>query len=393
MFMIGNGCGAKVGLIGAKFKPVILKIKWRRILDIIWRKLGHGNPRRRRRDQRSPDRAARRGDPSAACRTRARGRSDAASLRHLRSRGDRRHHSHHRRQFPAAAPAAVAGRPYSRHQQAAGRHAGRRRGGTRKFGDWHSMTTTALHDWLAPGAVRQTNDDRPRSKGPETLDCRRQIGQDDCRTTNRTGRWHSSVTPASAPSTRTRRCNSMHRRRWVRQGLRRPRFRRARRSPRLQQALDYVREGDVLLVWKLDRLGRSLAHLIGTVTAIEQHGVGFRSITEAIDTTTPGGRLIFLLFGALWQFERDLIRERTRAGLTAATARGRMGGRKPVVDADKLERARGMIEKGLTVREAANRLKISKTALYEALRLCARNPVAWHNRDKGGRDGRQELAD
>jgi len=149
----------------------------------------------------------------------------------------------------------------------------------------------------------------------------------------------------------------------------------------------------VLLVWKLDRLGRSLAHLIGTVTSLEQHGVGFRSITEVIDTTTPGGRLIFHLFGALGQFERDLIRERTRAGLTAATARGRMGGRKPVVDADKLERARGMIEKGLTVREAANRLKISKTALYEALRLCARNPVAWHNRDNGGRDGRQELAD
>jgi len=136
------------------------------------------------------------------------------------------------------------------------------------------MTTTALHDWLAPGAVRQTNDDRPRSKGPETLDCRRQIGQDDCRMTNRTGRWHSSVTPASAPSTRTRRCNSMHS-----PPLGAPRSSttalpaRADR-PGLQQALDYVREGDVLLVWKLYRLGRSLAHLIGTVTALEQldHG-------------------------------------------------------------------------------------------------------------------------
>src|ERR1044071_2373210 len=79
--------------------------------------------------------------------------------------------------------------------------------------------------------------------------------------------------------------------------------------PGLQRALDDVREGDVLVVWKLDRLGRSLAHLIETVAALEQRGIGFRSITEAIDTTTPGGRLVFHLFGALGQFERDLIRE------------------------------------------------------------------------------------
>jgi DNA invertase Pin-like site-specific DNA recombinase len=123
------------------------------------------------------------------------------------------------------------------------------------------------------------------------------------------------------------------------------------------------------IVWKLDRLGRSLPHLIETVAALEERGVGFRSLTEAIDTTTPGGRLIFHLFGALGQFERDLIRERTRAGLVAAATRGRKGGRKPVVNADKLERARGMIAWGLTVREAATRLKVGKTALYEALRL------------------------
>jgi len=129
-----------------------------------------------------------------------------------------------------------------------------------------------------------------------------------------------------------------------------------------------VREGDVLVVWKLDRLGRSLAHLIETVAGLEQRGVGFRSITEAIDTTTPGGRLVFHLFGALGEFERDLIRERTRAGLAAAAARGRKGGRKQVVDAEKLARARSMVTRGLTVREAAVRLKISKTALYEALR-------------------------
>ncbi len=95
--------------------------------------------------------------------------------------------------------------------------------------------------------------------------------------------------------------------------------------------------------------------------------LGFRSITEAIDTTTPGGRLVFHLFGALGQFERDLIQERTRAGVAAAAARGRKGGRKPVVSADKLDRARAIMGKGLTVRETATRLKVSKTALYEAL--------------------------
>jgi DNA invertase Pin-like site-specific DNA recombinase len=138
--------------------------------------------------------------------------------------------------------------------------------------------------------------------------------------------------------------------------------------PDLQKALDYAREGDVLIVWKLDRLGRSLPHLIETVSALEKRAVGFRSLTEAIDTTTPGGRLVFHLFGALGQFERDLIRERTRAGLAAAEARGRKGGRKPVITADKLKRAREIIDKGLTVREAAVRLKVGKTALYDALR-------------------------
>ena len=135
----------------------------------------------------------------------------------------------------------------------------------------------------------------------------------------------------------------------------------------LRQALDYVRDGDMLIVWKLDRLGRSLQHLIETVATLEKRGVGFRSITEAIDTTTPGGRLVFHLFGALGQFEKDLIQERTRAGLKAAAARGRKGGRKPVITAEKLERARTIIGKGLTVREAAVRIKVGKTALYEAL--------------------------
>ena len=137
--------------------------------------------------------------------------------------------------------------------------------------------------------------------------------------------------------------------------------------PGLAEALAYVREGDVLIVWKLDRLGRSLPHLIETVTRLEQRGVGLRSLTEQIDTTTPAGRLIFHVFGALGQFERDLIRERTRAGLAAAVARGRKGGRKPVVTGEKLERAKALIDQGLNVREAAIRLKIGKSALYEAL--------------------------
>jgi len=135
----------------------------------------------------------------------------------------------------------------------------------------------------------------------------------------------------------------------------------------LREALAFVRDGDVLVTWKLDRLGRSLPHLIETVAELGRRGVGFRSVTEAIDTTTPSGRLVFHLFGALGQFERDLIQERTRAGLAAAAVRGRKGGRKPVITAEKLARARTMIARGLTVREAATRLKVGKTALYEAL--------------------------
>lgn len=143
--------------------------------------------------------------------------------------------------------------------------------------------------------------------------------------------------------------------------------------PGLPAALAFAREGDVLVVWKLDRLGRSLPHLIETVNALEARGVGFRSLTEAIDTTTPGGRLIFHIFGALGQFERDLIRERTRAGLDAAAARGRRGGRRPVMTEEKLRRARKLMAQGLTVREVAARIKVGKTALYAALGAGAEN--------------------
>jgi DNA invertase Pin-like site-specific DNA recombinase len=112
--------------------------------------------------------------------------------------------------------------------------------------------------------------------------------------------------------------------------------------PTLAQLLDQLRPGDTLVVWKLDRLGRSLRHLVDSVTGLAERGIGFRSLQEAIDTTTPGGKLVFHVFAALAEFERDLIRERTSAGLAAARARGRQGGRPSVMTAHKLKVARDM---------------------------------------------------
>lgn len=139
--------------------------------------------------------------------------------------------------------------------------------------------------------------------------------------------------------------------------------------PGLIEAMSYLRDGDTLVVWKLDRLGRSMTHLLQVVHELEQRRVGFRSLTENIDTTTPSGRLVFHIFGALGQFERDLIRERTRAGLSAAAARGRRGGRPVALTEDKVARARAFVDAGLTVREAAARIKVGKSALYAALKL------------------------
>lgn len=140
--------------------------------------------------------------------------------------------------------------------------------------------------------------------------------------------------------------------------------------PGLNAALSFLRQGDTLTVWKLDRFGRSMTHLLQTVTELESRGVGFRSLTETIDTTTPTGRLVFHIFGALGQFERDLIRERTGAGLKAAAARGRKGGRPIALTPEKAARARQLIASGLNVREAAARVKVSKSALYTALKDC-----------------------
>ncbi|MCI0564941.1 MAG: recombinase family protein [Nitrososphaera sp.] len=136
----------------------------------------------------------------------------------------------------------------------------------------------------------------------------------------------------------------------------------------LQEALEYVREGDTLLVWRLDRLGRSLKHLIETVGQLEEQGIGFRSLQEAIDTTSSGGRLIFQIFGALAEFERNLIRERTLAGLSAARARGRTGGRPKALNATKTELLYKLYdEKERTVQEICQLLGISKPTLYSSL--------------------------
>jgi DNA invertase Pin-like site-specific DNA recombinase len=136
----------------------------------------------------------------------------------------------------------------------------------------------------------------------------------------------------------------------------------------LRAALDYVRSGDTIVVWKLDRLARSLKQLIETVEALEKRGIGFRSLTEAIDTTTPGGRLVFHIFAALAEFERSIIRERTRAGLDAARSRGRKGGRPPSLKPQDLIAAKAMLKDGvMTVTEIAERLGVTASTLYRHL--------------------------
>src|SRR5688500_1819952 len=134
----------------------------------------------------------------------------------------------------------------------------------------------------------------------------------------------------------------------------------------LKEALAYVRPGDTLVVWRLDRLGRSLTHLIETVANLRERGIGFKSLTEQIDTTTPGGKLVFHVFGALAEFERDLIRERTHADLAAARARGRVGGRsKALTDPKKVELAQALYADGRhDVATICQTLGISRATLY-----------------------------
>jgi DNA invertase Pin-like site-specific DNA recombinase len=141
----------------------------------------------------------------------------------------------------------------------------------------------------------------------------------------------------------------------------------------LDEALSYVRSGDTFVVWRLDRLGRSLPHLISTMTDLEERGIGFKSLTENIDTTTSGGKLIFHIFGTLAEFERNLIRERTAAGLTAARVRGRRGGRPKALTGKQLGIAQDLYEKRRSIAEICRTLKIAKATLYRHIKIRERD--------------------
>lgn len=142
--------------------------------------------------------------------------------------------------------------------------------------------------------------------------------------------------------------------------------------PVLARLLEDAREGDTVVIWKLDRLGRSLAHLVDTVNALSARSIGLKSLNDPIDTTTPQGRLVFNMFASLAEFERDLIRERTQAGLTSARARGRQGGRPKGLPTKALSTANAaetLYREGrLTAQQIADQLHISKSTLYAYLR-------------------------
>ncbi|WP_411194455.1 recombinase family protein [Rhodococcus erythropolis] len=137
--------------------------------------------------------------------------------------------------------------------------------------------------------------------------------------------------------------------------------------PELAAVMDALRPGDTLVVWRLDRLGRSLAHLIETVDALEKRGVAFKSLNDPIDTTTSSEKLIFQIFGALSEFERNLVRERTMAGLAAARDRGRIGGRPPSLTVAKKRQANKMRGDGVPMSEIAEVLGVARSGLYRNL--------------------------
>ena len=139
--------------------------------------------------------------------------------------------------------------------------------------------------------------------------------------------------------------------------------------PGLDEVLAYLREGDTLVVWKLDRLGRSLKHLIEIITHLNEEGKEFKSLQESLDTASPTGKLIFHVLGALAEFERSLIRDRTMAGLAAARARGRIGGRPRVLNKRNLAMAKSMLaDPSCRVAEVAKTLGVSKATIYNYLR-------------------------
>jgi DNA invertase Pin-like site-specific DNA recombinase len=149
--------------------------------------------------------------------------------------------------------------------------------------------------------------------------------------------------------------------------------------PGLDQAVSFARSGDTLVVWKLDRLGRSLPHLIETISGLQERGIGFKSLTEQIDTTTSGGKLIFHVFAALAEFERDVIRERTQAGLTAARARGRRGGHPRAAalnDAEKVALAQRLYEdKKNSIDDICRTLRVSRSTLYRYVQVKRKPPA------------------
>ena len=156
--------------------------------------------------------------------------------------------------------------------------------------------------------------------------------------------------------------------------------------PGLEEALAYARTGDTLVVWKLDRLGRSLPHLLETIARLQGRGVGFRSLTEQLDTTTSGGKLVFHVFAALAEFERDVIRERTQAGLAAARARGRRGGRPRAAlsDARKVALAQALYDDpGHSIAEICRTLGVSRSTLYRDVTAGRSSHLA----DAAGRTG------
>ncbi len=141
-----------------------------------------------------------------------------------------------------------------------------------------------------------------------------------------------------------------------------------RDRPELKAALEYAREGDTIIVWKLDRMARSLKQLIETVEDLEKRDVGFKSLTETIDTTTAGGKLVFTIFAGLAEFERSIIRERTKAGLDAARLRGRVGGRPRSVSDEDLTVAKALLkDPDISVRKVAERIGCSEATLYRYL--------------------------
>ena len=138
-----------------------------------------------------------------------------------------------------------------------------------------------------------------------------------------------------------------------------------RDRPELTTALDYIRADDMLVVWKLDRLARSVRQLVETAENLQQRGIGLKVLTQQIDTTTPGGRLVFHVFAAMAEFERELTLERTRAGLASAKALGRRGGRKPSMGPAEVKRARAMLtDPTITVEEVARQMGVRASTLY-----------------------------